>query len=590
MRLEYKALAAGTESGLLTADEQSGVVEAIVSVTGLLDSDGDIIEPGAYADTLKRRRPKGIFSHDWTRWASKTETIEEWLPGDPRLPATMKNGSPWPPEAGALWVRAKFNLATTTGRDAFSDVQFYGPECEWSIGYRVPKGKAVRDKQGRRRIKGVDLFEYSQVLFGAQSATGTLAIKGGSQVDGSEEDYEPIAGKTAEPSPGEADAAQYGDGDGEDSSSAAPPGEESPEASGGVASGAGTAGEGAADEGNNEGEDEDDRGQGQDSEESRQRDEETHLHAAAGLLDADELAAGAEHAPDDENDAEGGEGGESKAGAPGVADTPSDQEAVRRLKRWYLRGEGAARIRWGTEGSFRRCLSIAREHMDEQRAKGFCANLYHEATGRWPGRPRGDKSAQGDGQDVESDRYPYLPGTYEDLRQQIKESAAKVLTDLGELTYAEVVATWPGHAVVTVYPASDGGAPEAKSFEVPYSLDEAGLVRVDAGRIAAVELEAQAQDEDGALLPYPGMLDDVAAGVKALLVHGKAGRVLSGRNEKRLVAAVENLVAVLASAGLEVSPPSRKQVAPVEPGGTVTLDPALVERARLIQAEVAARQ
>lgn len=54
------------------------------------------------------------------------------------------------------------------------------------------------------------------------------------------------------------------------------------------------------------------------------------------------------------------------------------------LKDYWLRGEGAARIRWGTPGSFDRCVRELRDEFPEN-TEGLCANLYHEATGRWPG-------------------------------------------------------------------------------------------------------------------------------------------------------------------------------------------------------------
>lgn len=60
------------------------------------------------------------------------------------------------------------------------------------------------------------------------------------------------------------------------------------------------------------------------------------------------------------------------------------------LKRYWLSGEGAAKIRWGTPGAFKRCVSNLREHFP-QATEGLCANLYHEATGHWPGEDRGKK-------------------------------------------------------------------------------------------------------------------------------------------------------------------------------------------------------
>jgi len=53
---------------------------------------------------------------------------------------------------------------------------------------------------------------------------------------------------------------------------------------------------------------------------------------------------------------------------------------------WYLTGEGAAKIRWGTPGDFARCVRIADNHMAKELAKGFCANRHHDATGEWPGK------------------------------------------------------------------------------------------------------------------------------------------------------------------------------------------------------------
>ncbi|MEV0968505.1 ADP-ribosyltransferase [Microtetraspora glauca] len=56
------------------------------------------------------------------------------------------------------------------------------------------------------------------------------------------------------------------------------------------------------------------------------------------------------------------------------------------LRHWYVRGEGAARIGWGTPGDFERCVRIAGEHMANP--QGYCANRHREATGEWPGRGR----------------------------------------------------------------------------------------------------------------------------------------------------------------------------------------------------------
>lgn len=58
------------------------------------------------------------------------------------------------------------------------------------------------------------------------------------------------------------------------------------------------------------------------------------------------------------------------------------QYRARHLRRWFERGEGAARIAWGTPGDFDRCVAIAAEHM--RGPEGYC-NLRHKgALGFYP--------------------------------------------------------------------------------------------------------------------------------------------------------------------------------------------------------------
>lgn len=173
MEMEHKAAPKG--GGMLLEDEGDGIVTALVSVTGIVDNVKDIILPGAYKRTLMERKPKGIWHHSWTDPIAKTLEIEELMPGDPRLPGKLANGKAWPREAGALLVKMQFNLDSDLGRRAYSNVKFYGDEQEWSIGYQVPTGGGVKDqKTGVRRIKDIDLYEYSPVLFGAMTHARTV--------------------------------------------------------------------------------------------------------------------------------------------------------------------------------------------------------------------------------------------------------------------------------------------------------------------------------------------------------------------------------------------------------------------------------
>ena len=67
------------------------------------------------------------------------------------------------------------------------------------------------------------------------------------------------------------------------------------------------------------------------------------------------------------------------------------------LRRYWTQEEGAAKIGWGTEGSFRRCQAALAEYVSPAQLDGLCANLYHSATGRWPGANRGTAAAAGQG-------------------------------------------------------------------------------------------------------------------------------------------------------------------------------------------------
>lgn len=55
---------------------------------------------------------------------------------------------------------------------------------------------------------------------------------------------------------------------------------------------------------------------------------------------------------------------------------------TRRLINYWVRDEGAAKIRWGTDGSFNRCVRNLSDKVRDP--KGLCAELHKEATGEWP--------------------------------------------------------------------------------------------------------------------------------------------------------------------------------------------------------------
>lgn len=73
---------------------------------------------------------------------------------------------------------------------------------------------------------------------------------------------------------------------------------------------------------------------------------------------------------------------------PGWLTHPVDTD---RLRDYWVRGPGAAKINWGTPGDFNRCRLLLAEYVKPQHLAGYCANRHYDALGFWPGRPvRGD--------------------------------------------------------------------------------------------------------------------------------------------------------------------------------------------------------
>ncbi len=62
--------------------------------------------------------------------------------------------------------------------------------------------------------------------------------------------------------------------------------------------------------------------------------------------------------------------------------TPQDAEATERLRVYWTKGAGAAKIQWGQPGDFDRCVVELGKYVKDP--KGLCANYHHEALGIWP--------------------------------------------------------------------------------------------------------------------------------------------------------------------------------------------------------------
>ena len=165
-RIERKIL--GT-TAVVTDD---GIIEAIVSVFGNVDSYNERVMLGAFAKSIAQKWPVGVLAHDWDNPVANTLHIEELAPGDPRLPEQIKNN-------GGLLVRGEFYPEIASSWETFLKVK-RNLFREFSIGYMVVKDGF---KDGVRELYELDLVEWSPVLVGANPATSLLAVKSAGYTD-----------------------------------------------------------------------------------------------------------------------------------------------------------------------------------------------------------------------------------------------------------------------------------------------------------------------------------------------------------------------------------------------------------------------
>lgn len=81
--------------------------------------------------------------------------------------------------------------------------------------------------------------------------------------------------------------------------------------------------------------------------------------------------------------------------APGTKDGPgwiTDPVPTARLRRYWTKGKGAAKIKWGVPGDFNRCRrQLAKYITNPDWLAGACANMHREAIGVWPGQEGGGR-------------------------------------------------------------------------------------------------------------------------------------------------------------------------------------------------------
>lgn len=127
---------------------------------GVVDHDGDIIQPGAIE-------------------TGKTVLLSVWNHGSWGSRPTIGKGVIFE-LAGYAIFDGDFNLATVSGREHYETVKFNGNIQEYSFGFDVLEKNITVDpatKRENRILVKLNIIETSPVLLGAGIETGTNSIK-----------------------------------------------------------------------------------------------------------------------------------------------------------------------------------------------------------------------------------------------------------------------------------------------------------------------------------------------------------------------------------------------------------------------------
>ena len=172
-------------------DSTQGLIEAFTNSMGIVDSDGDVIDPVAFNGSIAKNLPIPVLAgHDSQAIVGKVLSAR---------PVHVDENE------YRLYTLMQMNMETQSGREAFSNVKG-GFVREWSVGFNVPEEGWEYEGQGKsqtRRIKDLDWVEVSTVIRGASPATQTISAKSEDEPKTllevyTEETPEPIAADTVE--------------------------------------------------------------------------------------------------------------------------------------------------------------------------------------------------------------------------------------------------------------------------------------------------------------------------------------------------------------------------------------------------------
>ncbi len=135
-------------------EDEIGVFEGYGAVFGNIDSDGDIIAKGAFADSLRLRTPKMLWQHNAREPIGVFTEVKE--------------------DENGLYVKGKL-INTGRGAEAYELLKM-GALDGMSVGFKTKQ--ASRDHgTGRRTIMQAELMEVSLVTFPANELATVTAVK-----------------------------------------------------------------------------------------------------------------------------------------------------------------------------------------------------------------------------------------------------------------------------------------------------------------------------------------------------------------------------------------------------------------------------
>lgn len=153
--------AAGTNEGT-----EDGVFEAIVAAYNL-DSVGDKIAPGAFAETLA----------EWKGRGDPIPVLWSHMSHDPEYHIGFVEEAEERPEG--LWVKARLDLDAGSKAEKVYRLLKGRRVTQFSFAYDVDEGSWVdqKDGQGYYELRKLKLYEVGPTLIGANQATALLDVK-----------------------------------------------------------------------------------------------------------------------------------------------------------------------------------------------------------------------------------------------------------------------------------------------------------------------------------------------------------------------------------------------------------------------------